>query len=520
MVLQSQLPREYYQGSNKGNYQFVNLDDIINQFLVVYVGDEKIIRKCTRTDVAFYAQRGLAELSFDTFKSIKSQEILLPANLKMALPHDYVNYTKISHVDSAGIKHILYPTKDTSNPFAIVQETDGSYDFTILSDRLLKNYNFEETNVLKTNQDPLEEWVRIGPSNTPSGDNISITNNKLTFIHGSKQYGPQAGTPYPGSIASRVYLVYQKIDVTGVDEISLSATATSAAQTSVSGAGFIRIGITTVEPGGQNDPGKTFNANISNPDLTYTQTGYYKAALVDPDIFDLEDSIGRESYVQFTDGTTSTLSLENIDLRSIPLDNDGKKFIYALVISHIQEFTTLSTASTLATNTIDNVTLTADLPTPGPQEKTESTTWANYKSTTPSENSNDDYENDVYWPYEGERYGLDPSRAQINGSFYLDNLKGFIHFSSNISGKTVILDYISDSLGTYSEQVVHKFAEEAMYRYILHGVAAGLAYTQPIVPRLKKEKFAAIRQAKLRLSNLKLEELTQILRGKSKHIKH
>ena len=36
----------------------------------------------------------------------------------------------------------------------------------------------------------------------------------------------------------------------------------------------------------------------------------------------------------------------------------------------------------------------------------------------------------------------------------------------------------------------------------------------------KKDKFAAIRQAKLRLSNIKLEELTQVLRGKSKWIKH
>jgi hypothetical protein len=36
----------------------------------------------------------------------------------------------------------------------------------------------------------------------------------------------------------------------------------------------------------------------------------------------------------------------------------------------------------------------------------------------------------------------------------------------------------------------------------------------------KKDKFAAVRKAKLRLSNIKLEELTQILRGKSKWIKH
>jgi hypothetical protein len=84
----------------------------------------------------------------------------------------------------------------------------------------------------------------------------------------------------------------------------------------------------------------------------------------------------------------------------------------------------------------------------------------------------------------------------------------------------VILDYISDSLGTDGEMQVHKFAEEAMYRWILHAIASSRIQTQQIVPRLKKEKFAAIRTAKLRLSNLKLEELTQILRGKSKQIKH
>ena len=38
--------------------------------------------------------------------------------------------------------------------------------------------------------------------------------------------------------------------------------------------------------------------------------------------------------------------------------------------------------------------------------------------------------------------------------------------------------------------------------------------------RYKKERFAETRKAKLRLSNFKLEELIQILRGKSKHIKH
>ena len=62
--------QQYYQGNDYGNYQFTSLDDIINQFMVVYVGEEKLISKASRIDVAFHAQRALAELSFDTFKSI------------------------------------------------------------------------------------------------------------------------------------------------------------------------------------------------------------------------------------------------------------------------------------------------------------------------------------------------------------------------------------------------------------------------------------------------------------------
>ena len=78
MALLNQTQNEYYEGDNYGSYQFVTLQDIINQFMVVYVGEDKIIEKAKRFDVAFHAQRALAELSFDTFKSVKSQEITLP----------------------------------------------------------------------------------------------------------------------------------------------------------------------------------------------------------------------------------------------------------------------------------------------------------------------------------------------------------------------------------------------------------------------------------------------------------
>ena len=518
---------QYYEGNQHGNYQFCSLEDIINQFMIVYVGEDKIIRKCNRVDVAFHAQRALAELSFDTFKSIKSQEITLPASLTMILPHDYVNYTKISTVDSSGIKHPLYPTKHTSNPFPILQTSDGSYDFQVpAATGFLTDNSFDSsTQAIPQATTPDNQWVAKGPYGDPVVDDILISGSLLKFVHGSKSFGANTGFNYPGSITSRIYMVYQRINVTGTTSIDLTATATSAAASAgIKGTGLVRIGVTSLVPGNANVVGQSFNMGIANPDITQIVNGYMGAAMADPAIFNLTDSNGNPSYLEFNDGTTSTLSTGSINTSLVPEDVDGNKYLYVLVISTVNNFTTVSDGDgNESTNTIDSVVVSGDLPVNYLQEEAESTTWTNFKANEPVENNiNDyrDYENNVYWPNEGERYGLEPEHAQVNGSFYIDQLRGKIHFSSNISEKTVILDYISDSLGTESEMQVHKLAEEAMYRYILHSVASSYAYTQQLVPRLKKEKTAAIRQAKLRLSNYKLEELTQILRGKSKLIKH
>ena len=151
--LENKSQKEYYQGKDYGNYQFVSLEDIINQFIAVYVGRDKIIPRVNRADIVYHAQRALSELSFDTLKSFKSQQIDLPASCTMILPHDYVNYTKISSVDSAGIKHPLYPTKHTSNPFQIRQEESGDYDFPE-GVQLVENGDFSEAMKFTWHQSP------------------------------------------------------------------------------------------------------------------------------------------------------------------------------------------------------------------------------------------------------------------------------------------------------------------------------------------------------------------------------
>ena len=276
-----------------GSYQHITLADVVNNFMISYVGEEKIIPKVKRSNVLFFAQRAIQELSYDTLKSEKSQEIEVPDSLQMKLPHDYVNYVKLAWIDAAGIEHRIYPVRVTGNPTALLQDNNYNYLF----------------------------------------------------------------------------------------------------------------------------------------------------------------------------------------------DNNGK----------------LMTAN-------------------------ESETNKRFRDLNVPADSSDDYyikDNDGFQELKGARYGADPEFMNANGSFFIDELKGKIFFSGHLTGKIITLKYISDGVATAEEKVIHKFAEEAMYKCIAHAILATRANTpEYIVNRFKKEKFAAIRQAKLRLSNYKPEEFAQTLRGQSKWIKH
>jgi len=289
-LLDSQSQNSYYTGSSFGDYQFVTLDNIINAFMISYVGESKIISKVNRTDVQFHAMRAIQELSYDVLRSFKSQEIEVPNTLSMSLPQDYVNYIKVARIGSDGLERILYPARKTSDPFAITQDTDGVYQF---------------------------------------------TGNDLT--------------------------------------------------------------------------------------------------------------------------------------EQVPSDSS-----------------------------------------------------ANFKSQEPVNYQLYDinYSSDIEISTEGRRYGLEPEHSQINGSYFIDNLRGLIKFGSALAGVTITLHYVSDGLGSDSETVVHKFCEEACYKHIAYGILSTRSnIPEYIVQRFKKERFAETRKAKIRLSNIKIEEFTQVLKGMGKQIK-
>ena len=94
-------------------------------------------------------------------------------------------------------------------------------------------------------------------------------------------------------------------------------------------------------------------------------------------------------------------------------------------------------------------------------------------------------------------------------------------FSSNLANVLILFEYISDGLAYELDTRVPKMAEEALYAHILHAIISN-RINQPeyVVQRLKRERSAKLRNAKIRLSNIKMTEFIQVMRGQSKWLKH
>ncbi len=111
---------------NYGSYEYIKLDDIVDNFVVGYTGSGKLLETIPRSQIVFHAKRGLQEFSYDTLRSVKSQELDLQPNNSCVIPQDYVNYVQVSWVDHLGVKHPIYPTTLTSSPTQpIIQDADG-----------------------------------------------------------------------------------------------------------------------------------------------------------------------------------------------------------------------------------------------------------------------------------------------------------------------------------------------------------------------------------------------------------
>ena len=84
------------EDKNWGSYQYVSLQDIVNNFLLMYSGNHSLVNNEEKYKVLFHAKRAVQELNYDAFKEMKVLELTVPDNLRFILPSDYVNWVRIS----------------------------------------------------------------------------------------------------------------------------------------------------------------------------------------------------------------------------------------------------------------------------------------------------------------------------------------------------------------------------------------------------------------------------------------
>jgi hypothetical protein len=80
---------------------------------------------------------------------------------------------------------------------------------------------------------------------------------------------------------------------------------------------------------------------------------------------------------------------------------------------------------------------------------------------------NDTFTN-LDYEFFGGRFGMHTDTANVNGMYNIDKNAGYIRFSSEVKGKAVVIEYITDGLSYLSEEElkVNKLAEDFLIKYI------------------------------------------------------
>lgn len=119
----------------------------------------------------------------------------------------------------------------------------------------------------------------------------------------------------------------------------------------------------------------------------------------------------------------------------------------------------------------------------------------------------------------GGRYGIDTATANGNPTFKINKRAGVIDFDSNMSGATIVLEYISDGMegGDDTLIVVNKFFEQYIYAritYMLLDSKTGI--TDNVKTRARQKQRALYRNARIRIGNMRGIDLLMTLRGANK----
>lgn len=126
---------QYYENAgtsptdkNWGSYQYVSLQDIVNNFLLMYSGNHSLINNEERYKILFHAKRAIQELNYDAFKEIKVLELTVGDSLRYILPSDFVNWVRISMYKDGYLRPLSENIQALSSN-AYLQDSDANILF-------------------------------------------------------------------------------------------------------------------------------------------------------------------------------------------------------------------------------------------------------------------------------------------------------------------------------------------------------------------------------------------------------
>ncbi len=154
---------------NWGSYQYVSLEDIVNNFMLMYQGNHELINNINRYQVLFHAKRGIQELNYDAMKEIKILELKVCDQLRFVLPPDYVNWVRVNLMKNG----MLFPMTEnvqTNWSGAYLQDNDCRILFDIDGNVLKPADSFFDIKRLDGTQK--NQYMGLGKYNGHFGWNI------------------------------------------------------------------------------------------------------------------------------------------------------------------------------------------------------------------------------------------------------------------------------------------------------------------------------------------------------------
>lgn len=148
---------EYYENNgndpinkNWGSYQYISLEDIVNNFLLMYNGNHSLVNNEERYKILFHAKRAVQELNYDAFREVKVLELTVNNNLKFILPSDFVNWVRISMYKDGWLRPLTENIQTLSSA-AYLQDNTGKILFDQDGNILKPEYsNIDYDRLIKT----------------------------------------------------------------------------------------------------------------------------------------------------------------------------------------------------------------------------------------------------------------------------------------------------------------------------------------------------------------------------------